>query len=266
MVTIEKTAGTSSSNTLLANWTGPKHKTFFYDPQVTPFPEPPRPKVVAGLITAASVRVEHAVSTINALQAPTGLDGYIVVSSGPYLDMGRNKVVRKFLSDEWSHADFLLMVDDDISYTVEGIDRLVEETVEYHRLTGVWPLTGGPYRGFSGSRENIIAYRKHPTDADPTRFEFRDLPLDEFTAADPDDFIDVDAFGTGFMLIHRSILDEMAHRFDAPQEWFIEGPAQGGDWFGEDLFFCMRAQALGHPILIHPAVRLVHYKEIGLAF
>ena len=61
------------------------------------------------------------------------------------------------------------------------------------------------------------------------------------------------------------ILDEMKTYFDAPQHWFTE-KVMDGEWFGEDLMFCLRAASLGHPVLAHSGVRLTHYKEIGLTF
>lgn len=222
--------------------------------------------VVTATITAGSVRAEFMLSTQAALHDQT-IVASMIVPSGPYLDMGRNKCVAYFLNeDQFAAAEYLLFVDSDIAYTPEDVRRLVEATAAYHDEHGVWPLTGGVYQGVVGGEHICIAYHWSEPDEngskvfDPIQVEtIRDIPQADAT------LMPCDAFGTGFMLIHRDMLTDFPEHFDSPQQWFAEIPVDG-TWFGEDLIFCMRAASLGYPVLLHPGVRLTHYKDIGLVF
>lgn len=74
---------------------------------------------------------------------------------------------------------------------------------------------------------------------------------------------EVDAAGTGCLLIHRSVLIKMRESADENMGdkwcWFWDGPING-EWVGEDLLFCRRVRALGFPITVHTGVVLPHYK------
>jgi len=205
--------------------------------------------------------------TVSLIQSQGAWTTFIPVSSGPYLDMGRNECVKKFYAQP-DTSDVLLFVDTDIAFTAEDINAVVDAMVEVHDETGVWPVVGGLYMGVvaGGKHRNLIAYELRHDDDNVNRFY--PITLDELEAHDaehPDSLFEVGAIGTGFMAIHRSTLDEFTEHFHEPQAWFYEGVIDG-EWFGEDLIFCLRAKSLGHPVLAHPRVRLTHYKEIGLAF
>lgn len=246
--------------------------------------------VCAGTITAGYVRAEMASSMIRCLNEGA-VRFWFVQPCGPYLDMGRNKICRRFLNyDGYLHEgetlhdeEFLYMWDADVKCNPEQLIMLVEAARKYHAEHGVWPVIGGAYLGIHGGTQDVIAYRWHETGE-----VVRDLPVRDLHTIDYDEVMghedpaQVDALGTGSMLIHRSILETMARTFAEPQPWFIEGPLRGiesnvqpyegvgpapvGVWFGEDIFFCFRAAQLGHPILLHRGVRLVHYKDLGLSF
>lgn len=237
--------------------------------------------VVAGTITAAQVHVEMSKAIITCLSTGA-ISRWGVEGCGPYLDMGRNEVVRRFLNrprmnatevspnDEVLSQDFLYFWDSDVVATSEDITMIVEYAQKYHAENDVWPVVGGCYQGCDTSGIHPIVYRleEHPDD------EHYPLQLRALTNDDIEESVEpfeVDVIGTGSMLIHRSILEEMATKFHEPQPWFYEG-AMGGDgplagkWFGEDIYFCFRAQGLGHPIIAHRGVRLTHYKMVGLQF
>lgn len=214
------------------------------------------PSLTIATITAGSCRMEFTASLITSQSA---WSTFIPVSSGPYLDMGRNEAVKKYRVA--SNDDFLLFVDTDIQFTAEDIWALVDAATEVHGETGVWPVVAGLYLGVvaHGRHRNVIAYKLGD---DQLLYPFS---IDEVDGVDQDSLIDVDAIGTGFMLIHRSTIEHFTEHFEEPQVWFYEG-AINGNWMGEDLIFCLRAKSLGHPVLAHPRVRLTHYKEVGLAF
>ena len=225
--------------------------------------ETPRPTVTVATITSGSCRMEYTVSLI---QSQGAWSTFIPISSGPYLDMGRNECVEAFYAQP-TPDDFLLFVDTDIQFSAADIEAVVNAATSHHADTGIWPVVGGLYQGVvaGGKHRNVIAYELRD-DGDTHRFY--PITVDEinaYTTETPDALFEVGGIGTGFMLIHRDILDNFRGHFDEPQVWFYEG-AINGQWFGEDLIFCLRAKSLGHPVFAHPRVRLTHYKEVGLAF
>jgi hypothetical protein len=78
---------------------------------------------------------------------------------------------------------------------------------------------------------------------------------------------EVDAAGTGCLLVHRSVLETMQDKCDTNQgkdwAWFWDGPIDG-EWIGEDLLFCRRVRALGFPIYAHTGAILPHHKSYWL--
>lgn len=225
--------------------------------------------VTIGTITAGSCRIEYAVSCYMALTAWREAAHWLPQSCGPYLDMGRNDTVRRFYA-ECGDDEFLLFVDTDIQFVEGDITKLVDAARSYHAQAGVWPVIGGLYQSPFKGGTKLVAYKLkadvpegEPTEGAPRRFF--PLMLSDIDGIDGSSLLDIDGLGTGFMLIHRDILDHFATEFSAPQEWFYEGVANAeqGEWLGEDLFFCLRAKSLGHPVFAHSGVRLTHYKEAG---
>ncbi len=227
-------------------------------------PAAARPTVTIATITAGQCRMEYTVSLI---QSQGAWSTFIPVSSGPYLDMGRNEAVQKYYAQP-DITDYLLFVDTDIAFTADDIRAVVDAAEAYYAATNDRPVVGGLYQGVvaGGKHRNVIAYELRADDDGTHRFY--PISVDEinaYTAETPDALFEVGGIGTGFMLIHRDILDHFTEVFEAPQQWFYEGVING-QWFGEDLIFCLRAKSLGHPVFAHPRVRLTHYKEVGLAF
>lgn len=222
--------------------------------------------VALGTITAGECRIEYAVSCYHALTQGAAMY-WVPQACGPYLDMGRNDTVRKFY-DQCPDAEFLLFVDSDIQFTPDDVRRLVAAARDIHDASGVWPVVGGLYLSpFRGSLK-AVAYRLESKEADEGKKRFYPLMLDDIPDA-TNALLEVEGLGTGFMLIHRDILDHFQSVFPGPQEWFYEGVINdvgSGEWVGEDLFFCLRAASLGHPVLAHAGVRLTHYKTQGFSF
>jgi hypothetical protein len=48
-----------------------------------------------------------------------------------------------------------------------------------------------------------------------------------------------------------------------PHPWFVEGLHAGRQW-GEDMAFCMRANALGFPLHVHTGAEVDHLKSFRL--
>jgi hypothetical protein len=89
-------------------------------------------------------------------------------------------------------------------------------------------------------------------------------PIDAYPI---DKLIEVDATGTGCLLIHRKVLLDMQANATAHQgkdwAWFVEG-AIDGTYFGEDLLFSKRLKSMGYKIFAHTGAILPHHKQFWL--
>jgi hypothetical protein len=89
-------------------------------------------------------------------------------------------------------------------------------------------------------------------------------PIDAYPE---DQLIEVDAVGTGCILIHRSVLLDMQKQATPNQgsnwAWFVEG-AIDGTYFGEDLLFSKRLKSMGYKIHAHTGAILPHHKQFWL--
>jgi hypothetical protein len=69
----------------------------------------------------------------------------------------------------------------------------------------------------------------------------------------------VDGTGAACLFIHRSVFERMAEEFEKPWQWFQE-TTLNGNTVGEDMTFCLRARALGFPILVDTSIQFGHVK------
>lgn len=182
------------------------------------------------------------------------LDMVLRVEGSALVSRSRNELVKKFLDE--STAEWLWMLDADHSFSVKDFDRLCHFADRHHA-----PVMAGVY--FGGWRSDPwlapipLIFRK--TSQDPSWEPVWDYPHNQV--------IEVDAAGTGCLLIHRSVL--MHLRENAPANlgpdwcWFLDGPVNGR-WVGEDLIFCERVKAAGFPIHAHTGAQLLHRKHVWL--
>jgi hypothetical protein len=82
-----------------------------------------------------------------------------------------------------------------------------------------------------------------------------------------DTLIQIDAAGTGCLLVHRSVLEAIQAAAEPAEGdawcWFRDLPFEG-NWLGEDLYFCRRVRALGFPIFGHTGAILPHRRKYWL--
>ena len=72
--------------------------------------------------------------------------------------------------------------------------------------------------------------------------------------------VEVDATGTGCLMIHRRVLETMTK----PYFHFVFGP-EGNLLRGEDFEFCDKARQHGFKIWVHTGYVAEHYNKVGLA-
>lgn len=170
----------------------------------------------------------------------------------------RNFATRLFL--ERTPHEWLMFIDTDMGFEPDAIHRLLEVADPSER-----PIVGGlcfaqyeaEYDGKNGYRHTIqpTLYRIGTTAEGRARFCF-------YGDYERDAVIQVAATGAAFLLIHRSVLEQMEAKHG--KTWWTQTLDEDGDIVGEDMAFCMRALAMGLPIHVNTAVKTNHHKEIWL--
>lgn len=239
-------------------------------------------------ISRGSISTHTAAGFITSLREKL-VSHVLLVESGPYLDMGRNKAVGNALTlDGW---DWLLFIDSDIEFSPDDIRTLLSpysSTYHSHPLDPTsYPVIGGIYAnpfddgGVPGEEPGEgtvgpVAYEwverddLPGMDGAPTwayrRLSRRALAdrLPHPVAGQVSEAIcSVSALGTGFLAIHRSLLEKMQAEFPPPLPWFIE-PVVNNVHMGEDMGFCHRVMCMGYPVLANRSCTVLHHKTVKL--
>lgn len=180
-------------------------------------------------------------------------DGFIAVSSGANITNARNEIVVAFLDK--CEADWLLFIDTDMVFNGQNglagfdlVDRLVEAAHPEKR-----PIVGALCFSLNHDGQMLLAK--------PTIYGFsEDRKVVRFEDYPRDQLAQVEATGTGCLLIHRSVLQAIrARKFDPAYPWFEE-TAFGSVPCGEDITFCVRAGSLGFPIFVDTRIKVGHEK------
>ncbi|MCG2681180.1 MAG: hypothetical protein L6455_14620 [Kiritimatiellae bacterium] len=141
-----------------------------------------------------------------------------------------------------SNADTLLMVDTDMVFKSDTLNRLRDdvEGQEYDMLSALSVTRRRPFH--------------------PIILRLRDKPLPNGCAYEcikpkPEDTIlESDSVGTGFTLIRRALFNRMRSELGITK-WFFDWMPGGG---GEDTMFCQNAKRLGAKIGVHTRVNIGH--------
>lgn len=172
------------------------------------------------------------------------LDGGKVKISFSYMqpvDANRNKMVKEFLEDpdaEWLYMnDSDVVPPEDVLKMAEHGKKVVSATVCIKKKRVPQPVIlkdeGGSYR-----QTSVGEYQ------------------DEIRG---DGLLEVDGVGTGCLMVHRSVLEEM----EPP--WFrFEYNAWGGLELGEDFYFSRRVKQNGHSIYVDTDKVCKHYRTVDL--
>jgi hypothetical protein len=211
-------------------------------------------KVVIAFPHSGSISTELALSFIDiARERKHRIDSIIGVGNISLLTRSRNLIVKHFLDD--TKAQWLLMVDSDEELSLPVFDLLCATANETERPFVAGLVFAAFYEG-TQLRPVPVIYRNT---------EDRGLqPWDDYPH---DQVVEIDASGTGCIMIHRSVLVKMRETALPNQGtewcWFQDG-AIAGRWFSEDLLFCRRVAALGFPMHAHTGAILPHKKTFWL--
>jgi GT2 family glycosyltransferase len=183
-----------------------------------------------------------------AMEGKTPLDSVIRLEWGPNISTARNKIAADFLTRP---TPWLLMCDTDMVFGGDALDRLIAAADPVER-----PIVGGLcYSPFAGGGPYPTMYEL--VEKEPGRIGFvRPETVPE------DQLVRVSATGTGFLLIHRSVLEKVRDTSgDVAAPWFREMPVgEPMALMGEDMTFCLRAGAAGFPVYVHTGIKIGHMK------
>lgn len=175
------------------------------------------------------------------------------------LIQARNEAVAKFLSD-CEQSEWLWWVDTDMGFAPDTIDRLVEVADPVER-----PIVGALC--FAQKETGSDGMGGYTTEPRVTIFDFvQDETGTGFrgrTRYPSNTVVQCAGTGAACILIHRSVLQRIANEFGPIWYDRIPNPTTG-KLFGEDLSFCMRAQALEIPLFVHTGVKTSHMKNLWL--
>lgn len=202
-----------------------------------------------GYVRPALVYGEFAESLLSiAMEGNTPLDAVLRYEAGPNISTPRNLVVDEFLRKY--EAPWLLMVDTDMVFAGDALDRLIAAAHPADR-----PLVGA------------LCYSPAAGVVRPTMYEITQKPSGELGFAHPGSWpenkcVRVSATGTGFLLMHRdALLTVEKTSGDKAAPWFRETPVGAPlSLMGEDMTFCLRAGAAGIPVHVHTGVQVGHLK------
>lgn len=240
------------------------------------------PRVLIANINRGQISAGMMMGVIDAMT-----NGYVrwvvLAESGPYLDSGRNMAVANAMQqEEW---DWLLFVDSDIEFKGSHVRQLLAPYTSGWLDPRLHPVMGGIYvnpfadGGVPGEdpaedRVGPVAYEwvqrddLHGELAGVPTWTFRRLSRKSLAALDgrgigAEDVCEVACVGTGFLALHRSLLDHMREVYPEPLPWFDE-PVRDAVHYGEDMGFCLRVRDLGYPVLVNRACTPLHHKTLKL--
>ena len=212
-------------------------------------------RVCIGMVNNGTIDALLAMDLIHVAREKGGhFDHLVQVGNVGLTTRSRNVVVKTFL--ETTDADWLLMIDSDERLSLETWHKLIDSAHDKDR-----PIVSGlVFAAFFDDQDGL-----RPV---PTIYKMdSEKGLQPIDAYPIDELIEVDAVGTGCLLIHRSVLLDMQKQATPNQgkdwAWFVEG-AIDGTYFGEDLLFSKRLKSMGYKIFAHTGAILPHHKQFWL--
>jgi GT2 family glycosyltransferase len=186
------------------------------------------------------------------MEGKTPLDAVLTLASGPNISTARNRIVADFLTRQ--HAPWLLMVDTDMVFAGDALDRLIAAAHPVER-----PILGGLCFSQDGDTSYPVMYELGENDNGSLAFV-------RYTTWPEDACQRVSATGAAFLLMHRDALLKIEKvSKDPAAPWFRESPVGAPlALMGEDMTFCLRAGAAKIRIHVHTGVQIGHMKPTML--
>src|SRR6266704_401514 len=203
-----------------------------------------RPDYVRGEFMESALALAHF--------SETTIDTFLPQRSGPNIVRARNAICRKFMTEQT--APWLLMVDTDMVFNPDVLDRLVAAAHPVDR-----PIVGALCFSESDNGGEPYSTMYEIVQRGPQRTFARYAQWEEDTLKP------VTGTGTGCLLVHRDALDRIAQAkpLSTVTPWFKE-MVLDQLLMGEDLYFCLKAQAAGLQVYVHTGIQVGHLKSTML--
>ena len=212
-------------------------------------------KITIGITSPGYVVTDFMTSILDVARSQKQLGQFISLQGSGVISRLRNQVVATFL--EKTTDDWLLQIDTDQRFTVEHFKKLVEAADKDKR-----PIVSGVVHGGWEVGEMYL---------EPVPCIFKLGSDNGFYAMheyEEDAIVEIDACGTGAVLIHRSVFERFVKEADQVHQgskWcFYQDMPLHHEWVGEDLLFCIRAKSFGYKIYAHTGVQMDHQRKLWL--
>jgi hypothetical protein len=190
------------------------------------------------------------------------------------IPQGRNKIVEMFLKG--TDAEWLFMVDSDMGFEHDIVDRLVESADPVDR-----PVVGAlafclRKRDAKGGPQEMNSMYSESFAIEPTMYKWAEvqdtgeqgvLPMIHYrdeVKKKGTSILQVAATGAAAILIHRRVFYDILGKYGPIWYNTITHPTAGGNntmrIFSEDLSFCIRCQSLDIPVHVDTAIKTTHEK------
>lgn len=210
-------------------------------------------KVTIGICSPGYIVTDFLTSLLDVARSQKQLGQFISLQGSGVISRLRNQVVSTFM--EKTKDDWLLQIDTDQRFTVQDFKKLIDAADANSRpiVTGIvhggWEV-GQPY-------------------LEPVPCIFRtgeDNGLYAVHDYEPDKIIEIDAAGTGAILVHRSVFERFLKEADQTHQgdrWcYYQDMPLHKEWVGEDLLWCIRAKSYGFKIFAHTGVQMEHQRKM----
>ena len=178
-------------------------------------------KTLLGLLTNRGFKAETVISLLNL----KGEFDVILANKGYTIAENRNYLAVQAIKGGY---DYLLMVDDDMTFPPETLERLLSYD------------------------KDIVGVNSHPTAGESLTYE----PIGE-----AGDLIECSKVGTGIILIKTEIFNKI------PRPWFSFKTSELGNTLnGEDWIFCLRAREAGFGVWVDTTLSIGHIGSVIFKF
>lgn len=200
-----------------------------------------RPAIYLSVLNQGEIAVELS-QCLDAMIVSSPYPIFVEYSCEKPITFNRNQIVKRFL--ERPQYDYLMMVDADI---VPSADYL--KLVDYQK-----DIISGTCFAFTKNNIFPLVLKKSKEKTAGSKY----YPYESVNPKDWKGLLEVDAVGTGAIILSRKVLEAIPHPFRN------EYDKTGDKIIGNDLSFCLRAKKLGFKVYCHTDFLCSHHTRMDL--
>ena len=211
-------------------------------------------KVTIGICSPGVVSTNFMTSILDIARSQKQLGQFISLQGSGVISRLRNQVAATFL--DATKDDWLLMIDTDEMLSKDNFAKLLQSADAKLR-----PIVSGVV---FGAWETGEIYPEPVPCIFKTNSTGGLFPVHEY---EKDQLIEIDAAGTGCLLVHRKVLERFrqdANEHQGKMWGFFQDMPLNGEWIGEDILFSLRAKSFGYRLFAHTGVLLPHERKYWL--